>query len=202
MKKVKLSFKQKEFNQDIESHSILLPFFNEVFQSYQAMKLPELTLNEFRELINKPEAVVFEKMTQGKVMEMNGFKIASEKAFNMIEKPEGYEKLIASINAVKAGLNFDWFLNNVSIENGEVILNSELINQITERNTVYARTEQQLKAYEFTKTVIEKAVECFGDGTQDISFLLAGFIYPLNHAALNREYRMNFEKILAFLEPM
>ena len=202
MKKVQVSFKQREFDAEVESYSILLPLFNQVLNDYKEMGLPQLTLSDFRALLNNPDSLIFEKMTQGQPMEVNGFKIAPEKAFNMLEKPNGYEQLVSAISAVNKEINSNWHLQNVVIENGEIVLNPAFLEKIKGRHTVYVTSEQQLKAYQFTESVKEAAKECFGDIGPMLDINLNGkqIIQTINDAN-GRRYVTDFGVVTNFGEP-
>jgi len=200
MKKVKLSFKENDYNAEIESYAALIPHFKNVLDAYNSMGLPELTQTEFKQLFSNAQSVIFDKMTNGKEIEINGFKIDKTNALNILQKPAGYSVLIACLEDVKKEAAFSYHLSNVIIEDCEIVLIPSLVDSIREKNTIYARTEKQLKAYEFTMAVIAKATECFGDGL-DVTLLLREFMHPFNEYGFDSKHKINFSGIVNFGEP-
>ena len=200
MKKVKLSFREKQFNEEMETHSLLIPIFKEVLEAYNSMSLPALSDNEFKELFRQPQAVIYDKMTMSKPIEVEGIKIAKNKAFDLFEKPTGFENLIGKINAVNSQQNSGWHLANTNLKDGDVVLNSTVHEKLTERHTVYATNEHHLKAYNFAKGVIDSAIEQFGDANVDIVTLVSKFINPSGGTGYgtNVPYSINYDNVITF----
>ena len=202
MKNVRLSFKEKRFNEEVEEHCLLIPIFKEVLNSYNSMGLPLLSDNEFKELFRQPQAVIFDKMTEGKPTDLGGFKIARNKAFELLDKPAGYELLITKIEAANSQLNYGWHLANTELKDGDVVLKATLLEKLKERHTIYATNEHHLKAHNFAKAVIDSAIEQFGDGNVDISSLVAKFINPSGpNGFSNQPYTINFENVNTYKDP-
>lgn len=199
MEKVKLGFKQNDFDTEIESYSALLPLFNEVFNAYKTTGLPELSFTEFKQLFTTLKSLIFHKMTDGNGMEMGGFKMNPETAFDIVQKPEGYQELLTAIEKAKDEQHYAYHLSNCEMTGNEIVLVASLFEKVTEKNTIYARTDKQLKAYEFTKAVIDKAAECFDEGF-DINHWLEKFIIPL--AGVDRKSKMNLQQIVSYGEPV
>lgn len=203
MKKEKLTFNQSNFNDEIESYSILIPLMNEVLKAYGKMELPPLVNNQLTELVLNPQAVIYDIMTQGHPIELHGFKINRNTAFDLLEKPEGYEELITAIDALKAQQNYDWHLRNTVIEANVVVLQSALIESITERHTVYAKNENHLKAFNFAEAVVDAARLHFGEGAIDIPDTVSSLIEKMqpNYTNQQQYYRLKYSKIAAFKDP-
>ncbi len=204
MTKQTLKFKENDFNDEVESYSILLPLVGNLIAAYNSMQLPELVNNDVSELLSNPQAFIYDKMTMGDQIELHGFKIDRNKAFDLLEKPDGHDNLVNAIDSIKAQPNYVWHLSNYDLVNGEAVLKPALIAQIRERHTLYATNAEHLKAFNFAQAVISAAAEYFGDGAIDIPSIVQKFVepQPSNFQAVGvRPYQLRFEEIATFRDP-
>ena len=202
MKKTKLSFRDSRFNEEIERYNLLIPLLNEVLATYNETSLPALTNIEFKGLFSEQQAIIFDKMNMDKPFEVNGFKVDKEKAFELLSKPFGYEKLVSSIEAVKSQDNYAWHLANVDLVSREIVLKPHLCESAKEMCTIYATTEDHLKAFKFAEDVVNSAKLHFGDGEIDIPSLVEKFISSKgSFVTVKQPYSLKYEEIASYKDP-
>jgi hypothetical protein len=147
---------------------------------------------------------MIDKITGGIDLMVGPFKMAKEKVLDTIEKPEGYNNFISFLNELKLKSNVEHCLLHIALTNRQIVLNPTVINKIKEQNTFYATTDKQLKAYEFSKAVLEKSNEIFGEGKIHISDTLSTLIDSTNfnfQSSPNRNSFLNYRGILNYGEP-
>ena len=200
--KKEIYFNETGFNQHIESESAFLCDFNSLLSAYNEMALPELTESEFLLLFSNDNSVMIDKITGGIDLMVGPFKVAKEKVLDTIEKPGGYNNFISLLNEMKQKSNHEYYLSTIALTAGEIVLNPTVINKIKEQYKFYATTDNQLKAYEFAKAVLEKSNEIFGEGKIHISDTLSALIDSTNfNHSVNRNSFLNYRGILAYGEP-
>ncbi len=209
MEKVLMFTDKTQFDNSIAGHSIHLGALNAVLAAYEEMKLPELTGAEFISLVQQPEIVVFDKMTNGGAVEIMGMQVDKQKAIELILKPSGYEEMIGLIAAYKKAVNWDYHLHKVDIVNDQVVLSQSVIDAETEASKVYAKTEKEKQLFQFAQAVIGAANEAFGEGSpydlgelvQNIIYTLATptgtFLMPLE----KHNFEIRYRKIVGFGSP-
>lgn len=174
MKPVLMFTDQDRLDMTIRTSDIYLSKFNDVFKAYQTLQLGQIDYNEFRQLVSDPECFIFDKMTGGEKMEINGLKISKHKAIDLLEKPEGYSNLIDSIKILKEANGFTLQQFNIhDIVENEIVLSHAYINKSKESANVYATNEKELALFEFLGRVMKDAVATFGEGGISINKLFS-----------------------------
>ncbi|OAE92120.1 hypothetical protein [Flavobacterium psychrophilum] len=158
--------------------------------------------NDLIQLFENPKAYITEKLTQGENLQVGGLSLNKEKLFDLIEKPVGTNELIESIikdtqnQSIREG-NI-WLANRFIIDNNEVVINPEIINQITARHSLFIKTENQQNGYnkviqlvDLINEINEIATHKIGIGT-DLGELLTTInpndysSYKISHQAVKR----------------
>jgi hypothetical protein len=174
--KVKMKFNEHEFKMEMEQYNVSLPIFNRVLSAYNAMNLPELNLTEFKELFSRVDSIIFRKMTKGEQMNVGGIKISEEKALDLFEKPAGFDNLKEAINQANDFPNLDWFMKFITLEGQTIGLKADLLAKKQEAHTLYATTDDQIKANELAEAILTKTVELFGEkGLNIVEFVQKAF---------------------------
>lgn len=175
------------------------------FQSYlDKIILLDITVmeNDLIPLFENPKAYITEKLTQGENVQVGGLSLNKEKLFDLIEKPVGTNELIESI--IKDTQNQSiresniWLANRFIIDNNEVVINPEILNQITARYSLFIETENQQNGYnkiiqlvDLINEINEIATHKIGIGT-DLGEILTTInpndysSYKISHEAVKR----------------
>lgn len=174
MKKVLMFTDQDRLEGKIGSCEIYLSLFNDVLKGYLKLNFGPIDFLEFRELVADPECFIFDKMTGGEKIEIAGLKISKHKAIDLLEKPEGYEELIKSIEILKGANGFTFQQLNIhDLVKNEIVLSKDYIDNAKESANVYATNEKELALFEFLNRVMKDAVETFGEGSISINKLFS-----------------------------
>lgn len=193
MKPVLMFTEQDRLDRGIENHKIYFTPLNDVLNAYQKLQLGQIDYNDFKQLVADPECFIFDKMTGGEKMEINGFKVSKHKALDLLEKPEGYQNLIAAIEVLKVANGFTLQeLNIHDLVENQIVLSQAFIDKQTEAAKVYATNEKELKLFEFLNRVMKDAVKTFGEGGIDINKLMSECVKNFAHPIGNGEHRQFF----------
>ncbi len=196
MEKVFLNFNEDEYNLRIESYSPYLNSMNEILNMYDALKLPTLNAQEFIELIHNTNSVFYDKMSDNKPVVIGGFTLNKAKAFELFDKPNGYEAIVKAIDNYKKMLSWNGYLSKINIEANKVIISSSVLESEKEAATVFATNEEQLKAFRYAEALIKLTEETFGKPNQDISATVNSLItFSKNYNSPGGEYKINYKNI-------
>lgn len=157
-----LMFKDtQKFNAEIKTYSKLIPAFQEILNTYLEMDLPCITGKEFQDLVNNTEAFVFDKKINGQELKFMGLPIDKKEASKLLVKDSSFCQLLEQTQSVKKEINWSYFLGYTDVIDNEVVLKKEFINKLEERYNIYAETPEEIRLYEFAKTILEAANNYF-----------------------------------------
>lgn len=174
-----LMFKDTEkFNVEIKTYSKLIPAFQEILDTYLKMDLPGITGIEFQDLVNNTETFVFDKKTNSQELKFMGLPVDKKEASKLLVKDSNYYQLLEQTQSVKKAINWSYFLGYTDVIDNEVVLKREFINKLEDRYNIYAETPEEIRLYEFAKTILEAANNCFGKdkGKVDLANVISTII--------------------------
>jgi hypothetical protein len=162
-----LFFDESNYRLQKEQYELYIPKIQMVVDLFNTLNIGKLLSAEFERLVNDPVSLVYDKITNGKEIDIAGIKINKVKAMEIIEKPaeyyplidniktlisefsSGYSNCIQKINVSKIGTYYE--LN----EDGYVIFSKLWDTEIKNRNTKYATSSEACSMVNFSKDVIE-----------------------------------------------
>ncbi len=180
-------------------------FFNEVFEQYQTLNLPQLNnVEEFKKLMHTPADLVFDKMTNGAPLTLNGLPVNRHKALEIVSMPAGFDDLANRITELKK--KHPHILNSLSyidIADSEVVVSQAVKDAELEHHKYYATTDDEKALFGFAQDVIASAKARFGeDGKYSLEYLVGRCVYTDGLTDANpKGYRINVKKVQGFNEP-
>ncbi|WP_395078122.1 hypothetical protein [Flavobacterium sp.] len=150
-KKVLIFKDDSQIDREIRQLETHRKFFQKIVDNVQNLSI-EVQGNEIVELFENPKAFTTDKLTKGEKMQVGGLKLNKEKLFDLIEKPDGLQEVIAEILlANNDGSPLHWHLkhlNSFFVENGIVVTNPEYLQDLEREYSIFATTENQVKGFE------------------------------------------------------
>lgn len=196
MKNVFLNFNEDQYNERIESFLLYLNKLNEILEAYNLMNLPSINSKEFMELIRNTDSLFYDKMSDNSPVVIGGFTLNKTKAFEMFNKPAGYEAIVKLIENYKKIQGWNGYLQHINIEENKIVISNEVLETEKEAATVYATNEAQLKAYQYAEKIIKLTEESFGEPRQDIAKKVNELItFYAFYNAPGGEYKINFKNL-------
>ncbi|MEJ7823390.1 MAG: hypothetical protein WKF85_13790, partial [Chitinophagaceae bacterium] len=191
-----LNFDEDQYNQRISDYSLYLNKLNEILDVYNSMNLPSINSKEFMELIRNTDSLFYDKMSDNSPVVIGGFTLNKTKAFEMFNKPPGYEAIVKLIENYKKIQGWNGNLQHINIEENKVVISNKVLETEKEAATVYATNEEQLKAYKYAEKIIKLTEETFGKPQQDIAAKVNELItFDKFYNAPGGEYRINFKNL-------
>lgn len=186
-----------KFNDEIKRLSIHLPELTEILGAYNSIGVGKINGPQFQSLVREPASFIFDKMTNGEDVVIGGLKINKAKALDILEKPAGYERMVALIQNYKAKPNWEHHLDNVDLDGSEVTLKQCLIDCETEACKIYATTDKEKRVFEFAEGLIALAEAKFGDTKPDLAQLVNSIITTQANpfGSQNRQHTINAKNI-------
>ena len=114
------------------------------------MNLGAITRPEFQNLIRNPKSVIFDKLNNGKPIEIGGIPVDKAKALELVTLPSGFNafnSLVESFRNSRPGWNS--LLGSVDIEENELIIKQSVIDADIEAGKTYATTDEEKRCLIF-----------------------------------------------------
>lgn len=160
----------------------------EAVNSYNRLGLEPLTNEEFAQLFNDTENLMFDKFTDGKPM-LAGMEVDRKKAMELIKKPDGYVQMIKEIADVleigKAGKSDGQNRATISVakihgyfelhDGRNVAYAQKLDEKLNNIGKTFARTQQTADVYCFLQDVVKAYYENGLDKYESAALPTEGF---------------------------
>lgn len=150
-------FKQNQFDAIINQMNYKTNEIQQVVNRYAKFGLEPLNGKELQELFTQPKTLLVSKITSNENVNVNGFEVNKEKLFDLLDKPKGIEEFVNELEK----LSKDWVKMNFydvrkyTVTENVVSIDETVLNGIKEANTVYIENENQEKAFDTAKVLIE-----------------------------------------------
>lgn len=148
--------------------NIGLTHIQDVVNGYLALDIGKLFPSEFKRLFEAPEELIFDKITGGELA-IQGIKVKKKEAMALLERPNGYDGLLQSINSVFGYLKeqrIKCFNTPVSLanldkifelnESLEVVVREDYKERMQAAYKKYATSDKAKAMYAFAKSILEK----------------------------------------------
>jgi hypothetical protein len=154
-----------------ENWDIAKADLQKVVDCYNVTGLPVLTLDDLDALLKDADVLIFDKMTGGHAHFVTSTKehlpIDKKQAFNILIKPNGYNKLIEAINNVKTNstkgysnshqfhvrIDLSDLSKHFKMEDGQLQFSEQLQAELDEAGNSYAKTEKGIAAIQFCQDI-------------------------------------------------
>lgn len=201
-KKVAIYVDENKISTSVQPQESRIEYFQELVNRYVGLNTGvPLQKTDLKALIENPKEFIAKRLIKEETLSIGGLQLNFEKMFDIIEKPAGTEELISKIindSKVKELLITQRNVSYFEIENeNTVVLNSVFLEQTTEQNTVYIKTENELKAYEVLKILAENINKLNGlyNGSHLQERIFDNF-FDTNHATGNVAVNPYFGKLI------
>ena len=189
-----------QYNDEIKPYGKYLIALNNIIEAYGILNFGSVTGSDFISLVENTEEFLFDKMTFGKPIEIMGLPVNKAESFKMFSKPSGYAELFALITDYKQHINWDWYLRQTDVKDGEIVLSEKVLEAIIERHKIYAKTDNEKNLFQFVNAVVDAAKAAFGEKLPfDLASLINETISIHNYPEIT--YTIRASKITGFREP-
>ena len=125
--------------------------------------IPALETSDLSDFFLTPKAFFVLKLTKGETLNVGDLKLSSEKVFELLDRPEGLDRLVIDIEGLQKDRNFmgTYFgnLDKVEIANGVLQVKQSWIETITEQYSYYITKENQFSALALANQIVPKINE-------------------------------------------
>lgn len=164
-KKIELHFNQDAYENVLSKYKQRIPFFQNIVDEYNKLGIQnQLQEDDLKGLLEDTKSLLATKIMNGQEMTVGGLKISTDGFFNLIEKPENYNKFVANVvsqtNVPENKEIYVWQHPNYIIKNGnKVEIRTEIIERLKESSTTFLKSEEQKTANELLKEIASKLTE-------------------------------------------
>ncbi|TDX84050.1 hypothetical protein [Epilithonimonas xixisoli] len=125
--------------------------------------IPPLETESLSDFFLNPKTFFVLKLTKGETLNVGDLKLSSEKVYDLLDRPEGLDKLVSDIEALQKDRNFMGRhfgdLVKVEIKDGTLQYKQSWIDAITEQHSYYIETENQFTAQALANEIVLKINE-------------------------------------------
>lgn len=166
-----MGFDEYEYNILRDQYNSVGEQLQNVIIDYNVLGLPPLTSDEFVKLIEKPQDLVFDKMTNGEPVSIAGLKVDKTKAIEILQKPVGYQMLIDRVESIQRNGLFDRQTSNklvqykavkewFELKEGNVIIKESADKVLKERFQSFAETDNAKNMLAFATGILALSDSC------------------------------------------
>lgn len=142
-----------------------------ILDCYKTLGLATLTTQEFHQLFQNPDDLLFDKITQAQGSGFGLGRIIKKKALEMLEKPAGYEDFLQKVSGYGAESQAAYLRSqaNCPVESFEIVkdaitIKSEVTESLKNSNTYFTQNQRQNDVLGALKIILEAVqVLNFGD---------------------------------------
>lgn len=141
-----------------------------LIEKYNALNFGKVTNKEFKIFFSNTdiEGFIYDEITSGKPIQINGLEINKNKAFEMLKKPVGYEGFINQLSSTIEQLNIVILYGNHPLHksivtdyyeinnDGEVIIKDSVLTSLKSKFMFYATSDVAIKIVDLVNTIIDK----------------------------------------------
>jgi hypothetical protein len=163
MKQTELSFNHLRFNETIDRPKSFLPLLNNIVEAYAYLNILPLTgIGELLELIEDTCTFVVKRISNGNELKVGDIQIRMDKAFDFLNKPQGYDNLLAVIQQLNR--LFPSYKKCFELVDNEVVLSEKYLQKTHFECSEHIETEAEQKVYDFATEIIKAGEKIFGTG--------------------------------------
>ncbi len=135
-------------------------YFQAIVNQYKKLNIEApLLQNDLVEMTNKPKDFLVKKITKGNGFSLGNIKLEADKAFDLLEKPDGSLEFIDFIEASKKQSNSEkWFFRHAYffiITDGLVEIDPKELEKINTQNTVFLTSQKEKDIYDLLVSLCE-----------------------------------------------
>lgn len=207
MDPVKIGQDTREYNRVIsELTDRAKKVYQPLIDQYHTLNISTLTTEDLDVFFNNPKSFFVTLLTKDEPLTLGGVKLQAEKVYEFMERPTGLdafvEKLINyKIEAQNKSSNRE-FLGNLEyyeIVDNKLQITENYKDEIEDLTTYYAKTENQLNAYNLITDIISK-IEDFNKLWNETSLILeADRLITIGYSSENKnKMYLNVDQLLRY----
>lgn len=167
MEKLLINFDEREYNSKIGGLETFIQLFENAIGVFNSFGIGEFETKDFSDLFLQTENYVFEKIVQGKSLNINGLPISKSKLRDLIEWPKGYLDLTNKIQQIdgifqrrtKERYGLQNLKNLLSFfefnDHDEIVLKQTYYDNYKRECETYVSTEKAKQTYRFAQELLE-----------------------------------------------
>lgn len=148
---------EQKIENALQTYYEMKPYFQGIVDLYVKIEsLEALKENDLVELLSTPKLFLAKKIVTDQI---KGLNLDLEKAFDIMQKPDGCEELINHINRFKSQNDQTKFYHRwveyFTVSNNVVEVKESVAEQIRNQQTLFINNEKQKEAYDLLNTISE-----------------------------------------------
>lgn len=157
MEKKFLYVNKQELNNVLSEVESALVGFKPFFDKAKEIGINSIKSENLDEFFRNPKSYFLQTLTKGQTLKVGDLELDSAKVYDLATRPDGLDELVTKIEGLKIDNIFvrHYFrhLPNLAVVENELIIDPKFIEDQTEIYTVYADTENRLKALALIKNI-------------------------------------------------
>lgn len=148
--KVLLHKNQNLIDNEINQQQHIIKYFQGYIDKVVALGF-KVNDNDLEPLFENPKAYITAKITDGQNLQVGGLTLNKEKLFDLIEKPDGTNEFIESVdkdlskNDIRE--HYIFRAHRFSVSCNKVVLKKEILEELDNRYSVFIQNENQQNGY-------------------------------------------------------
>lgn len=155
--KILLHKDQYTIDNEINSMNNAISHFNEFYERYKALNLPQMETKDLPEFLNNPKTFFVKILAEGKTLKIGKLELDPSKVYDLFPLPEGTNELVEDIEKMMGDNSmvnsYRYGIQYISIYENGLIINPDHVEYITNKNTYYTETTDQMNALEIANRI-------------------------------------------------
>lgn len=159
MEKILLRVDKESLDNDTQKVNDAIREFSPFYERYKKLNVGDLKNEDLKTFLLSPKKYFLDLFTKGENLKIGELELSSEKVYELLNKPDGVDDLVNDLELkIKEPFIITYCISqveNIEIQEGKMTVKKEYLENLIEKYSSYADTENQLKALEILKRISE-----------------------------------------------
>lgn len=157
MEKILLRVDKESLDKDTQKVNDAIREFSPFYKRYKKLNVGDLKNEDLKTFLLSPKKYFLDLFTKGENLKIGELELSPDKVYELLNKPDGVDDLVNDLELkIKEPFIITYCIyqvENIEIQEGKMSVKKEYLEDLKEKHSIYADTENQLKALEILNRI-------------------------------------------------